>query len=486
MTLMTPKQLRNMEDPLPHSLPSFAGITPAAILGLLLALGPLATVALSDPPSPQEDSANLSSAEQSQSDQVSVEPSAAKEAAEEANREAAKGDADADDTWSAESPEEEPTITLEDLKNDPEFQAELKKRRSAFDATHQVLADALANQHAILVRYRNGDANSPKDQEDYRAAVVEVRQAIDDLFGKALDLVKISGDSDAAQYLVTVIKHRLEHSIYDMETAEGAARLIDGGGSLLYLFTAAARSAVCSGQFDVARRVYEAMSEEQMEDLDRRFIYQMDEIEERFLREQKLREEEEKADDLPRVLLRTSEGDIVIELFLNQAPSTVANFIRLVEEGFYDGVDFHQVIEDVLALTGDPSGLGDGHSGKFLIDEHERPDARDAFRGSLVMAKLPKGKDSLEFYPNTASSQFAILMVPLIGMEQQQTVFGRVIDGMHVIAALRRIDPSKEKKKGEIVLPSDYIIEATVIRRPESLPEPKYVNDAAVSGVSAR
>jgi peptidylprolyl isomerase len=301
-----------------------------------------------------------------------------------------------------------------------------------------------------------------------------------------LDLVKISGDSDAAQYLVTVIKHRLEHSYYDVETAEASARLIDGGGSMLYLFTAAARSAVCSGQFDVARRVYEAMSEEQFEEIDRRFMFQMDEIEERFLREQQIREAEAKTDVLPRVKLKTSEGDIIVELFVNEAPSTVANFLNLVEDGFYDGVDFHQVIDNLLALTGDPSGVGDGHSGKFLIDEHQRPNARDALRGSLVMAKLPKGKESVEFYPNTASSQFAILMVPLVGMEKQQTVFGRVIEGMNVISALRRVDPSKEKKKGEIRLPSDYVMEATVIRKPKEIPEPKYVSDAAVTGANLR
>lgn len=97
MTSMTPEQLRNMEEQSSHSLPSFAGVTRAAILGLLLALGPLATVAFSDPPSAKENSANLSSAEQSQSDQGSVEPQAAKEA----NREAAKGDAR--DTSSAKS-----------------------------------------------------------------------------------------------------------------------------------------------------------------------------------------------------------------------------------------------------------------------------------------------------------------------------------------------------------------------------------------------
>jgi peptidylprolyl isomerase len=198
-------------------------------------------------------------------------------------------------------------------------------------------------------------------------------------------------------------------------------------------------------------------------------------MEKQYLAEQEIRKKEEQADDLPRVKLRTSEGDVVLELYINQAPSTVAHFIGLVEKGFYDGLDFYQVIDDLLILTGDPSGLGDGNCGDFLIDEHDRADARKALRGSLVMAKVPTSPKGADFFPNSASSQFAILMVPIVGIEKQQTVFGRVIEGMNNLAALRRVDPSKEKKKGEIVLPSDHIIEATVIRRPKTFPQPNYV-----------
>jgi peptidylprolyl isomerase len=165
----------------------------------------------------------------------------------------------------------------------------------------------------------------------------------------------------------------------------------------------------------------------------------------------------------------------VLELFLDQAPSTVSNFIRLVEERFYDELDFYQVIDHLLALTGDRSGDGTGNSGKFLVDEHEREDARNAFRGSLVMAKIPIGETG-KFVPNSASSQFAIFYLPVVAVPESQTVFGRVIEGMDVISRLRRVDPHKEKKKGEIVLPPDRVIEATVIRRPETLPEPEYVD----------
>ena len=90
------------------------------------------------------------------------------------------------------------------------------------------------------------------------------------------------------------------------------------------------------------------------------------------------------------------------------------------------------------------------------------------------MAKLPIG-DSGKFVPNSASSQFAILLLPITNVSEEQTIFGRVIEGMDAISRLRRVDPSKKKEKGAIVQPPDMIIEATVVRRPETLPEPEYL-----------
>ena len=202
----------------------------------------------------------------------------------------------------------------------------------------------------------------------------------------------------------------------------------------------------------------------------------MDEHEKHYKLEKEIREKEAAEDNLPRVLLKTTKGDVVLELFLNEAPSAVSHFIKLVDEKFYDGMDFPLVIQDMLALTGDPLGNGLGHSGKFLKDEHEREDARNGLRGSLLMAKIPVD-DTGKFFPNSGSSQFTILFLPL-SATKEQTVFGRVIEGMDAISRLRRIDPNKKKEKDEIVQPPDSIIKATVIRKPETLPEPVYVDPA--------
>lgn len=354
----------------------------------------------------------------------------------------------------------------------PELQAEADQAKALFESRAAEFADAIIAMRQTYIKYLNGIEATPADKQRYRQQRDEARQKMDALYAAALDFIRYVPDEKAAQYVMTIVDHRLDHSDYNYSTAEGAARMIDGGVNLLYLFQAAARSGVVAGQFDMSRRLFESIEPEKLEDIDQRLMFQLDQLEQEYLAEQEIRAREAAEDRLPRVKLETTRGEVIVELFLDQAPSTVANFIQLVEQGFYDGVDFHQVVDDLLALTGDPTGLGSGGSGRLLVDEHERPDARKALRGSLVMAKLPKGNTG-EFVPDSASSQFAILYLPLPQLTADQTVFGRVVEGMGAISALRRVDPSKEKKN-DVVLPPDRILSATVLRRPETLPEPIY------------
>ena len=166
--------------------------------------------------------------------------------------------------------------------------------------------------------------------------------------------------------MATMIQHRHELDIYDQPTLEEAARLIDGGSNLRYLFEAAARSAVVCGEFEIAKKIYDALSEEKQEEVDNRLKFNLEQYRDQYQAEAAIRELEIQRTDCPRVLFKTTQGDVVVELFLDQAPSTVSHFIRLVEDGFYDGHDFYQVIDHLLALTGDPTGLGMGNCGKYL------------------------------------------------------------------------------------------------------------------------
>jgi cyclophilin family peptidyl-prolyl cis-trans isomerase len=180
--------------------------------------------------------------------------------------------------------------------------------------------------------------------------------------------------------------------------------------------------------------------------------------------EQEIRAKEAKADDLPRVLFKTTKGDITLELFENEAPNTVANFISLVEAGKYDGIAFHRVIPNFMAQGGDPNTLDDdpandgaGGPGYTIACECYREDARKHFQGTLSMAHA--GKD-------TGGSQFFITHLPTAhlnpNVERQSghTVFGRVLKGMDVALSL------------EI---GDKIVSAKVIRKREHEYVPKKI-----------
>lgn len=168
-------------------------------------------------------------------------------------------------------------------------------------------------------------------------------------------------------------------------------------------------------------------------------------------KEEQLRAAEAKANDLPRVLLKTSKGDIEVELFENEAPNTVANFISLVEKGFYNGTPFHRVLPTFMAQGGDPTGTGSGGPGYTIPCECYRPDARVHFRGSLSMAHA--GRD-------TGGSQFFLTFRPTHHLDGKHTVFGRVVKGMEVLGNLQRRDP--EKPEGP---QPDKILEAKVLRK---------------------
>ncbi len=152
-----------------------------------------------------------------------------------------------------------------------------------------------------------------------------------------------------------------------------------------------------------------------------------------IMRELVLRSREATADDLPRVKLTTSKGDIVLELFENDAPETVASFISLVKSGFYDGLKFHRVLDGFMAQGGCPKGDGTGGPGYNIRCECYKPEYRRHFTGSLSMAK---GRAR-----NTGGSQFFLTFRRTDELDGKHTVFGRVVDGMDVVNALQRIDP---------------------------------------------
>ena len=171
------------------------------------------------------------------------------------------------------------------------------------------------------------------------------------------------------------------------------------------------------------------------------------------------RKAEAAADDLPRVKMTTSKGALVIELFENEAPNTVANFISLVEKGFYNGTPFHRVIGGFMAQGGDPTGSGTGGPGHVIDCECEATGARKHFLGTLSMAHAGK---------NTGGSQFFLTFRPTAHLDGKHTVFGRVIEGFDVLPQLNRTEGPLASGQ-----PPDTIVKAEVIRKRNHPYEPK-------------
>jgi cyclophilin family peptidyl-prolyl cis-trans isomerase len=157
------------------------------------------------------------------------------------------------------------------------------------------------------------------------------------------------------------------------------------------------------------------------------------------------------ADDLPIVRLSTSKGDITLQLFEIDAPNTTANFIKLVENKFYDGCEFQDVISGLGAQAGRQSASG--ISPDFTIPaETENPDHRVHFRGSVSMV-TPDDSDA---------SEFRIAFLANRKLDDKNTVFGRVTEGFDVLAKLQRIDSAYPMPKNVVL---DKIVTATVLRK---------------------
>jgi len=127
------------------------------------------------------------------------------------------------------------------------------------------------------------------------------------------------------------------------------------------------------------------------------------------------------------LILELKDGSVKIELFPEIAPNHVARIKELSKEGFYDGIVFHRVIPGFMAQTGDPTGTGRGGSGKNLEAEfssikHER--------GILSMARAMD--------PNSADSQFFIMLEDSPHLDGQYTVFGKVISGMEYVDNIKK------------------------------------------------
>ena len=131
--------------------------------------------------------------------------------------------------------------------------------------------------------------------------------------------------------------------------------------------------------------------------------------------------------------IKTEKGNIVLELFGEKAPLTVANFVNLAERGYYDGIVFHRVIDNFMIQGGDPTATGSGGPGYKFEDEFD-PTLKHEGPGILSMANSG---------PGTNGSQFFVTHVKTGWLDGKHTVFGQVIEGQNVVDAIKQGDAIK-------------------------------------------
>jgi peptidyl-prolyl cis-trans isomerase B (cyclophilin B) len=145
--------------------------------------------------------------------------------------------------------------------------------------------------------------------------------------------------------------------------------------------------------------------------------------------------------------LQTNHGAIELELYPDDAPKTVDNFVKLARDGFYDGVIFHRVIPDFMIQGGDPTGNGSGGPGYSFEDEFNEHKVE---RGALAMANAG---------PNTNGSQFFIVTTEAAPwLDGKHTVFGRVTSGMDVVDKISELPRDARDKPDE-----DVVIESVSV-----------------------
>jgi peptidyl-prolyl cis-trans isomerase B (cyclophilin B) len=160
-------------------------------------------------------------------------------------------------------------------------------------------------------------------------------------------------------------------------------------------------------------------------------------------------------------------GDIVLEMYPDKAPNTVRNFVYLANDGFYDGLIFHRVIDGFMIQGGDPEGVGTGGPGYSIKGEF----AKNGFaqndlshvRGAVSMAR------SMDM--DSAGSQFFIVQEDQTRLDGDYAVFGKVMEGMDIVDAIARVDTDRSDKPLTPVL----IEKVTVDTGGEAIEKPEVI-----------
>ena len=380
------------------------------------------------------------------------------------------------------SPQTSSSPTADLSPQQPASPQQIANREQLVDEFQKVVSawrSTVGEINAATIRYRNSTVEEGRQIRDqHRQLEVQGREQFHAAFDIAVKIAKLSTqpDDEVIPFLLFATHYRYGRDIYEGtgESAEVLMGLLEDERGLPEV---AGVSFYSTGQIEKARPyLQQAFEMGLLDENNRNILPTIDVVEEAMKAERERVEKDAAKDDLPRVKMTTTRGEIVIELFEDEAPNTVANFIKLVDDGIYRGVPFYQVLSAQLALAGD-TRMGSESVGFMIADENDRPDSRPTLRGYICMAKIPAPEGSpIRTFPNSASSHFFICLRPIWDGNKEHTAFGRVIEGMEHLSVLTRLDPNKEKKEGETEPDPDLILGAEVIRRRDHQYQPERID----------
>jgi cyclophilin family peptidyl-prolyl cis-trans isomerase len=340
--------------------------------------------------------------------------------------------------------------------------------RAAYEKVFEEWKKVLKDLRTLKVQFQSApEADHPKLTEQWNALIAKGNDLLSQLQAAAIKAYEESPNTDPqlGRFLVKLANDHIDHDRYaDAKAITDPLIANDCPDKTIY--NAAAIAAFVLNDFEKADEYFlVAKNSGVISTYGQELVGTIEEYKELWKAEEKVREAEAMKDDLPRVKLQTTKGDIVIELFEDQAPDTVGNFISMVEgkdgKGFYDGLSFHRVLKNLMAQGGDPKGDGTGGPGYNIYCECYKDDARQHFAGTLSMAHA--GRD-------TGGSQFFLTFRPTPHLNRKHTAFGRVIEGMDVLPKITRRDPQDPAGPAP-----DKIIKATVVRKRDHAYAPKKV-----------
>ena len=134
--------------------------------------------------------------------------------------------------------------------------------------------------------------------------------------------------------------------------------------------------------------------------------------------------------------ITTTKGTIKLNLFYNETPVTVSNFVNLANRGYYNDISFHRVIDNFMVQGGCPLGMGTGGPG-YEFDDEFHPDLKHDSKGILSMANAG---------PNTGGSQFFITLAPTPHLDNHHAVFGKLIKGEEILDKIGAVETGPNDK----------------------------------------